>query len=64
MYGKLLIQCEMKVLTGMHIGGNTTFSPIGAVDKPVIKDPRTNAPIVPCPAPVQRCLCDQSGSVP
>ena len=47
MYGKLLIQCEMKVLTGMHIGGNTTFSPIGAVDKPVIKDPRTNAPIVP-----------------
>lgn len=47
MYGKLLIQCKIKVLTGMHIGGSDLFSAIGAVDKPVIRDPRTNEPILP-----------------
>ena len=38
MYDKLLIKCEMKVLTGMHIGGSNVFSPIGAVDSPVVSD--------------------------
>lgn len=47
MYGKILIQCRLKVLTGMHIGGSDAFSAIGAVDKPVIRDPRTNEPVLP-----------------
>lgn len=47
MYDKLLIKCEMKVLTGMHIGGSNVFSPIGAVDSPVVSDARTKYPIVP-----------------
>lgn len=47
MYEKLLIKCEMKVLTGMHIGGSSIFSSIGAVDSPVISDARTKYPIVP-----------------
>ena len=47
MYGKILIQFQLKVLTGMHIGGNDAFSAIGAVDKPVIRDPLTNEPILP-----------------
>ena len=47
MYGKILIQCRLKVLTGMHIGGSSAFSAIGAVDSPVINDPRTKRPILP-----------------
>ena len=47
MYGKILIQCRLKVLTGMHIGGSSAFSAIGAVDSPVINDPTTKQPILP-----------------
>lgn len=38
MYGKILIKYKMTVLTGMHIGGSSTFSAIGAVDSPVVRD--------------------------
>jgi CRISPR-associated protein Csm3 len=31
---KLLIKCTMTVLSGMHIGGGSAFSAIGAVDSP------------------------------
>lgn len=37
----------MTVLTGMHIGGSSAFSAIGAVDSPVIRDSLTGEPIVP-----------------
>lgn len=47
MYGKLIISVKLKVLTGLHIGGSSNFSVIGAVDSPVIKDPRTGLPIIP-----------------
>ena len=47
MYGKILIQCDLVVCTGMHIGGSSAFSAIGAVDSPVIRDPRTILPFVP-----------------
>jgi CRISPR-associated protein Csm3 len=47
MYGKIIIKCRLKVLTGMHIGGSDAFSAIGAVDKPVVTDPRTDKPIIP-----------------
>lgn len=47
MYGKILIQCDLTVLTGMHIGGSSTFSAIGAVDSPVIRDAYSGNPIVP-----------------
>lgn len=47
MYGKLIIKCELCVRTGMHIGGSSVFSAIGAVDSPVISDPYTGQPIVP-----------------
>ena len=47
MYGKLLIQCDLIVRTGMHIGASDTFSAIGAVDSSVVRDPRTGDPIVP-----------------
>ncbi|NLG33498.1 MAG: type III-A CRISPR-associated RAMP protein Csm3 [Syntrophomonadaceae bacterium] len=47
MYGKLLIKCKMTVLSGMHIGGGSAFSAIGAVDSPVIRDSFTGQPIIP-----------------
>ena len=47
MYGKLIIECELVVRTGMHIGGSSVFSAIGAVDSPVICDSYTRQPIVP-----------------
>lgn len=47
MYSKLLIEGEIQVVTGMHIGGSEAFSAIGAVDKPVIRDSRTQDPIIP-----------------
>lgn len=47
MYGKILIRCDLKVRTGMHIGSSSAFSAIGAVDSPVVRDPYTGQPIVP-----------------
>lgn len=47
MYGKLLIQCELTVLTGMHIGTGNAFSSIGAVDSPVIRDAWSGQPMIP-----------------
>ena len=47
MYGKLLIRCDLVVRTGMHIGGSSSYSAIGAVDSPVVRDLRTGMPIVP-----------------
>ena len=47
MYGKILIRCELEVLTGLHIGTSGAFSAIGAVDSPVVRDPFTQLPIVP-----------------
>lgn len=47
MYGKIIFNADLKVLTGMHIGGGSAFSAIGAVDSPVVRDTRTKLPIIP-----------------
>lgn len=47
MYGKIQITGTVEVVTGMHIGGSSAFSAIGAVDSPVIRDARTNLPMLP-----------------
>lgn len=47
MYGKIQITGNIEVKTGMHIGGSSAFAAIGAVDSPVIKDVRTNLPMIP-----------------
>ena len=47
MYGKILIECELAVRSGLHIGASNGFSAIGAVDSPVVRDPMTGYPIVP-----------------
>ena len=47
MLTKIQITGDILVETGMHIGGSTAFAAIGTVDAPVIKDSRTNLPIIP-----------------
>lgn len=47
MYAKIQITGNLEVVTGMHIGGSSAFSAIGAVDSPVVKDVRTNLPMIP-----------------
>lgn len=47
MYAKIQITGVVEVKTGMHIGGSSAFAAIGAVDSPVIKDVRTNKPMIP-----------------
>ena len=47
MYAKILLSAEIEVLTGLHIGGSTAFSAIGAVDSVVIRDPLSMLPIIP-----------------
>lgn len=47
MYAKISITGDILVKTGMHIGGSSAFAAIGAVDAPVIKDVRTNLPMLP-----------------
>lgn len=47
MYGKIVIYCDLEVITGLHIGASEAFSAIGAIDSPVIRNPLTRHPIVP-----------------
>lgn len=47
MYTKIQITGKIEVRTGMHIGGSSAFAAIGAVDSPVVKDARTNQPMIP-----------------
>lgn len=47
MYAKILISGQIKLKTGLHIGGGSDIGMIGTVDSPVIKDPYTRRPIIP-----------------
>lgn len=47
MFGKILITGTMELVTGTHIGTSNAFSAIGAVDSPIIRDAKTNLPIIP-----------------
>lgn len=45
--GKIIIEGNIKILTGLHIGTSGDFSSIGAVDNIVIRDLVTNKPMIP-----------------
>ena len=47
MYGKLKITGKIELVTGLHIGGPSPFSAIGAVDSPIVKDIRNGNPVIP-----------------
>ena len=44
-YTKIKITGTIEIKTGMHIGGDDSFSAIGAIDSPVVRDPLTRLPI-------------------
>lgn len=47
MFAKIEISGTIEIVIGLHIGGSSAFSAIGAVDSPVIMDTRTNQPMIP-----------------
>ncbi len=47
MYAKINIVGTITSLTGMHIGGTSGFSAIGAIDSAVIRDIRSDLPMIP-----------------
>ena len=47
MFAKIEITGTLEVKTGLHIGGDGAFAAIGAVDSPVIRDARSDEPIIP-----------------
>ena len=47
MYGKILIEGKLEVVTGLHIGGSSSFAAIGAVGSPVVRNSRDNQPMIP-----------------
>ena len=47
MLAKIRITGKISSITGMHIGGASGFSAIGAIDLPVIRDVRTDDPMIP-----------------
>lgn len=49
-YAKIEITGTLTVLTGLQIGAGDGFSAIGAVDKPVVRDPLSRLPMIPVPA--------------
>lgn len=44
---KIKITGVIEVKTGLHIGGDASFSAIGAIDSPVVRDPLTRGPVIP-----------------
>lgn len=47
MYGKVKITGTIELVTGLHIGGASSFSAIGAIDSPIVKDVRNGNPVIP-----------------
>ena len=47
LHGKILLECNIKLRTGLHIGGNSGNLDIGGVDNPIIRDPITTEPYIP-----------------
>lgn len=46
-FSKVEIKGDIITLSGLHIGTSAAFSPIGAIDNPIIKDPLTNLSYIP-----------------
>jgi CRISPR-associated protein Csm3 len=47
LYGRLFITADIRLLSGLIIGGNDTGLEIGGVDKVCIRNPLTNEPYIP-----------------
>jgi CRISPR-associated protein Csm3 len=46
-YTKIKITGIIELKTGLHVGGDDSFSAIGAIDSPVVRDPKSKGPMIP-----------------
>lgn len=66
-FTKIKIEGVIEVKTGLHIGGDDSFSAIGAIDSPVVRDSLTRQPIIPgstLKGKMRSLLARDKGSVP
>lgn len=66
-FTKIKIEATIEVKTGLHIGGDDSFSAIGAIDSPVVRDPLTRGPIIPgstLKGKMRSLLAREMGTVP
>lgn len=66
-YTKIKIEGVIELKTGLHIGGDDSFSAIGAIDSPVVRDPLTRQPIIPgssLKGKMRSLLARDMGSIP
>lgn len=66
-YTKIKIEGTIEVKTGLHIGGDASFSAIGAIDSPVVRDPRSRLPIIPgstLKGKLRSLLAREMGTIP
>ncbi|EJU35227.1 CRISPR type III-A/MTUBE-associated RAMP protein Csm3 [Slackia sp. CM382] len=66
-FTKIKIEGIIEVKTGLHIGGDDSFSAIGAIDSPVVRDPLSHEPIIPgstLKGKLRSLLARDKGSVP
>lgn len=66
-YTKIEINGVVEVKTGLHIGGDSSFVAIGAIDSPVVRDPLTGLPIIPgssIKGKLRSLLAKDHGTVP
>lgn len=47
LHGRIFLEADIKMVTGLHIGGAAGGLEIGGVDKPVIRNPYTDQPYIP-----------------
>ena len=66
-YTKILIEGVIEIKTGLHIGGDDSYSAIGAIDSPVVRDPLTREPIIPgssLKGKMRSLLAREKGTIP
>ena len=66
-YTKIRITGVVEVKTGLHIGGDNSYSAIGAIDSPVVRDPLSRKPIIPgstLKGKLRSLLARDKGTVP
>jgi CRISPR-associated protein Csm3 len=66
-YTKIKIEGTIEIKTGLHIGGDDSFSAIGAIDSAVVRDPLSRLPIIPgssIKGKMRSLLAREMGSVP
>lgn len=66
-YTKIKIEGIIEVKTGLHIGGDDSFSAIGAIDSPVVRDPLTRDPVIPgstLKGKMRSLLAREMGTIP